>query len=138
MLESILSFYKINKLDKIKNDKEALREELSRIRFMYNFCCCFSSGFVLTFFGGGFFGGGVTGFIFKVEMNSYAFCIMAIGMIALFIHWIIAFAKCICYEEMKFVEDELKKINNPAQSNPKKISIRIRNCNLVRRSNFGR
>lgn len=138
MLESILSLYKINKLDKIKNDKEALREELSRIRFMYNFCCCFSSGFVLTFFGGGFFGGGVTGFIFKVEMNSYAFYIMAIGMIALFIHWIIAFAKCICYEEMKFVEDELEKINSTIQPNPKKMSVRIYNRNLVRRSNFGR
>lgn len=133
MFGHALDEYK-NDLGEIKHDKKALKEELSRIRFMYNFCHCFSSGFILSFFVGVF----IT-YVLKFEMNAYSFAsIMAICMIALFVQWIIVYAECICYEEMKLAEDELKKINNPAQSNPKKISIRIRNCNLVRRSNFGR
>lgn len=133
MFEHILDEYK-NGLGEIKNDEKALKEELSRVRFMYNFCYCFSSGFVLSFFVGGFIG-----YILKLKMNAYSFAnIMAICMIALFVQWVIACAECISYEEMKFVEDELEKINNTVQPKPKKPSIRICNRNLVRRSVFGR
>lgn len=40
--------------------------------------------------------------------------------------------------EIKLIKDELKKINSAIQPKSKKISMRIYNCNLVRRSNFGR
>lgn len=133
MFGHALDEYK-NDLGEIKHDKKALKEELSRIRFMYNFCHCFSSGFILSFFVGVF----IT-YVLKFEMNAYSFAsIMAICMIALFVQWIIVYAECICYEEMKLVKAELKKINDKVQPNPKKTSIRIYNRNLARRSVFGR
>lgn len=47
MFRNTLDKYK-NDLGEIKHDEKALKEELSRVRFNYNFCNCFSSGVILT------------------------------------------------------------------------------------------
>ncbi len=133
MFKHILDLYK-NGLCEIKNDEKELKEELSILRLKHNFFHCFSSRFVLPLFGGG-----SIGYIFNMKINNHHYIfIMAIGIITLLVQWIIVCAECICDEEMKFVEDELEKINSTIQPNPKKISVRNYSRNLVRRSNFGR
>ncbi len=108
MFDHLLDKYK-NGLDEIKNDEKALKEELARTRFMYNIWHCFSCGFVLSFFGGGFIG-----YIFNMKMLNHPyinfFCIIGIFVVILLVQWIIAYVASVCYERMKIVKDELKKI----------------------------
>ncbi len=131
MFRNTLDKYK-NDLGEIKHDEKALKEELSRVRFNYNFCNCFSSGVILTLFGG-FLGSACNTRTFvglSFSLIIFAIVVMVLG--------IVVYSECVCYEEMKFIEDELEKINNTVQPKPKKPSIRICNRNLVRRSVFGK
>lgn len=110
MLEFMLSLYKINKLDKIKNNKEALKGELRGVRFMYNVWHCFSSGFILPFFGG------FIGYIFNMKKMdptyTNLFYIMIVFIIILLVQWIFVCVTYACYEKMELIEDELKKVDS--------------------------
>lgn len=110
MLEFMLSLYKLNRLDKIKNNKEALKGELRGVRFMYNVWNCFSSGFILPFFGG------FIGYIFNMKKMgpTYTnfFYIMIVFIIILLIQWIFVCVTYACYEKMELIEDELKKVDS--------------------------
>lgn len=135
MLEYFLNKYK-KSLDEIKNDKEELEKELRKVRSCYNAYHNFSSGFLVPFFLG------FVGYIFKFseipDITLRFVCVGVIFLIILIYQMLFVGISNVCYEEMKLVEKELEKINSTIQPNPKKISIRIRNCNLVRRSVFGR
>ncbi|MDF0753431.1 hypothetical protein [Gardnerella greenwoodii] len=98
--------------------KEKLVEELQNVRFYYNLLNGFSSGFVLGFLSG--FIGLLAGFV-KPEANLLNICLMGLIFLAILLcQWFFLCKANTAYEKMKAVEDELEKINNPAQSNPKK------------------
>lgn len=114
--------------------KEQLVEELRSVRCCYNAYDKFSSGFVLGFLSG--FIGLLAGFV-KPEANLKNIIFMAILFIVILLcQEFFVYKANIYYEKMEVVKAELEKINNSAQSNPEKISIRIYNRNLVRHSNF--
>lgn len=120
--------------DEVK--KEQLEEELRIVRFCYNFWNSFSSKFVFEFLSGLI--GLLVGFTKFADEDASIFAVGFFFIIILLCKGVLVCGTNIYYEEMKVVKAELEKINNPAQSNPEKISIRIYNRNLVRRSIFCR
>lgn len=143
--------------------KEKLVDQLRTVRFSYNIWDSFSSKFVLSFLLGliGLLVGqakniSVDGNVNILKIFGIDFCsvsnrigdvepnkaiLLFIGgffLVILLCQGLFVYVANIYYEEMEVVKAELEKINNLAQSNPEKISIRIYNRNLVRRSFFGR
>ncbi len=120
--------------DEVK--KEQLEEELRIVRFYYNLWDSFSSKFVLSFLSGLI--GLLVGFTKSADKVASIFAVGFFFMIILICQWLFVCGTNIYYEEMEVVEDELEKISNTIQPNPKKTSIRIYKRNSVRRSIFGR
>lgn len=120
----------------IEGDKDALEMELHRVKYIYNVLNGFASNFVWLFLSG------FVGYLFKIQsVKATVINFIMLAIIFLMIlacQWFFLCKANTAYEKMKVVKAELKKINDTVQPNPKKISIRISNCNLVRRSVFGR
>lgn len=110
--------------------KEQLVEELRSVRCCYYAYDKFSSGFVLGFLSG--FIGLLAGFV-KPEANLENIRFMTILFILILLcQLFFVYKASIYYEKMEVVKAELEKINNPAQSMPKKVGMRYYNRNLVR------
>lgn len=119
--------------------KEKLGKELIIIRSKYNTWNGFAKNFAVT---------SLVAFLTilfsSIKIENYVMYQQVLSIL-LIIFLFVAFFQfgmfksvSIDYEKMKLVEAELEKINSAIQPNPKKISIRISNCNLVHRSIFGR
>lgn len=120
------------KLDKIENDEEALKKELRDVRSTYNLFKGFDLKLIVPFFGGFVISA------FKISTFESLYWSLFAFSTVVFVMLVLACVSNIFYERMKLVKAELKKINNTVKPNSKKISVRIYNRNLVRRSNFGR
>ncbi|RFD76347.1 hypothetical protein AXE75_03305 [Gardnerella vaginalis] len=132
MFEHLLNKYK-DDLKESKNNKEALEEELIRVRCHYNSFHNVSSGFLISFFLG------FLGYIFKFseiqDIASRYACVVAIFLVILIYQIALINFSNLYYEEMKLVKSKLKEINR-AQSMPKKVGIRYCNSNLPHYINF--
>lgn len=117
MIEHKLNEYK-DDLKEIKNSKEALEEELIRVRCHYNSFHNVSSGFLVSFFLG------FLGYIFKFgEISNVVLrCVCVAVIFAAILIYQVAFINLsnLYYEEMKLVEKELERINSKIQPNSKK------------------
>ena len=130
--EHLLNKYK-DDLKEIKNNKEALEEELIRVRCHYNSFHNVSSGFLISFFLG------FLGYIFKFgeiqDVVLRCICVLVIFSIILIYQIALINVSNLYYEEMKLVKSKLKEINR-VQSMPKKVGIRYCNSNLPHYINF--
>lgn len=131
MFGHLLDGYK-NYLDKNKNNEETLKKELRELRSAYNLFKAFDLKLIVSLFGGFAISA------FKISTFESLYCSLFAFSTVVFVMLVLACVSNIFYERMKLVKAELKKINNTVQPKSKKISIRIYNRNLVRRSNFGR
>lgn len=131
MFGCLLDDYK-DYLDKNKNNEEVLKKEFRDVRFTYNLFKAFDLKLIVSLFGGFVIGA------FKISTFESLYWSLFAFSTVVFVMLVLACVSNIFYERMKLVKAELKKMNDKVQPNSKKISVRIYNRNLVRRSNFVR
>ncbi len=117
--------YYSDTIDGIEDDQDALEMELRRVRYLYNVLNGFASGFVFAFLSG--FAVLMVGCA-KTTVTQYdgsslkgiSTFIIYFFVIILFCQWFFLRLAYTYYEKMKIVKDELKKLNDKVQPNPKK------------------